>query len=474
MSFSTPRPGCPPFDSTLAPFFHADGLPFADVLTADDIPQAFADEEVCFGQTAQAFWTPALTLWAFLSQVLGGIKSCRAAVARAFTAVALTRAPANLDTGNYCRARAQLPALVLRRLTLQVGDALEKAAPTAWLWHGQHTFLVDGFTTTLADTAENQKAYPQPNTQKPGLGTPLLRAVVLLSLATAAVHGLAVGPYQGKESGETALLRTLLDRLAAGMVVVADRFFCSYFMVALLRPRGVPVVLRLHQGRSCDFRRGRRLSVGDHVVSWQRPKRPAWMDEETYAAMTETLEVREIRKRVDVPGYRVKGLVVVTTLLDAAEYSSEDITDLYHERWQVELDIRAIKTTLKMDELRCLTPFLVEKEIWVPMLGYNLIRKVAAAAALLRGVVPRAVSFAASQQVVLGSWSRLTEGTADEQQRLGRELLRVLGKEEVGDRPGRCEPRALKRRPKKQKLLMKPRAEARAELLAGRGKEGHG
>jgi len=248
LSFSTPRPGCPPFDSTLAPFFHADGLPFADVLTADDIAQAFADEEVCFGQTAQAFWTPALTLWAFLSQVLGGIKSCRAAVARAFTAVALTRAPANLDTGNYCRARAQLPALVLRRLTLQVGDALEKAAPTAWLWHGQHTFLVDGFTTTLADTAENQKAYPQPNTQKPGLGTPLLRAVVLLSLATAAVHGLAVGPYQGKESGETALLRTLLDRLAAGMVVVADRFFCSYFMVALLRARGVPVVLRLHRG----------------------------------------------------------------------------------------------------------------------------------------------------------------------------------------------------------------------------------
>jgi putative transposase len=474
MSFSTPRPGCPPCDSTLAPFLHADGLPFADVLTAADIAQAFADEQVSFGQTAQAFWTPALTLWTFLSQVLSGIKSCRPAVARAFVTMALTRAPADLDTGNYCRARAKLPLAVLQRLTLQVGHALEKAAPASWLWHGQHAVLVDGFTVTLADTPENQKAYPQPNTQKPGLGSPLLRAVVLLSLATAAVQGLAVGPYQGKESGETALLRTLLDQLAAGTIVVADRFFCSYFMVALLRAQGVQVVMRLHQRRSCDFRRGRRLGPDDHVVTWHKPQRPVWMDEATYATLAATLAVREIRKRVTEPGCRVQELVVVTTLLDEAEYSSDDIADLYHQRWHVELDIRVIKTTLKMDELRCLTPLMVAKEIWVHFLGYNLIRKVAAGAALLRGVCPRTISFAASQQVVLGSWSKLTEATAAEQLLLGRELLRVLGKEEVGDRPGRCEPRALKRRPKKQKLLMKPRAEARAELLAGRGKEGRG
>jgi len=185
--------------------------------------------------------------------------------------------------------------------------------------------------------------------------------------------------------------------------------------------------------------------------------------------MPEVLQVREIRKRVSTPGCRVRELIVATTLLDAAAYSQEDITDLYHQRWQVELDIRAIKTTLQMDELRCLTPEMVEKEIWVHLLGYNLIRKVAAQAARLRGVCPREISLAASQQIVLGSWSKMTEATAAERWRLGGELLRVLGKEQVGNRPDRCEPRAVKRRPKKQKLLMKPRRQARAELLAGRG-----
>jgi putative transposase len=470
MSFSTTRPGALPVDGLLAPFLQAEGLPFAEVLTADDIEAAFDDADVSFGQTTRSFWTPALTLWTFLSQVLHGIKSCRAAVARAFVAMALTRPPASLDTGNYCRARAKLPTALLQKLTLQVGDALEDAAPAAWLWRRQkRVLLVDGFTATLPDTPENQKAYPQPGTQKPGLGFPLLRAVVLLSLATAAVRGLAVGPYQGKESGETALLRTLLEQLRAGTILVADRFYCSYFMVALLQQRGVDVVVRLHQKRSYDFRRGRRLGRDDHVVSWQRPEQPEWMDDETYAIMPEVLQVREIRKRVSTPGCRVRELIVATTLLDAASYSQEDITDLYHQRWHVELDIRAIKTTLKMDELRCLTPEMVEKEIWVHLLGYNLIRKVAAQAALLRGVSPREISLAASQQVVLGSWSKMTEATAAERWRLGGEQLRVLGKEQVGHRPDRCEPRAVKRRPKKQKLLMKPRRQARAELLAGRG-----
>jgi putative transposase len=194
MSFSTTRPGASPADCLLAPFLQADGLPFADLLTADDINAAFDDADVSFGQTARSFWTPALTLWTFLSQVLHGIKSCRAAVARAFVAMALTRPPAALDTGNYCRARAKLPTALLQQLTLQVGDALEDAAPASWLWHRKkRVLLVDGFTATLPDTPENQKAYPQPQTQKPGLGSPLLRAVVLLSLATAAVRGLAVG-----------------------------------------------------------------------------------------------------------------------------------------------------------------------------------------------------------------------------------------------------------------------------------------
>jgi hypothetical protein len=193
------------------------------------------------------------------------------------------------------------------------------------------------------------------------------------------------------------------------------------------------------------------------------------MDAETYAAMPETIEIREVCKEIDQPGWRVKRLNVVTTLLDEETYDSEEIAELYHKRWQVELDIRSIKTTLKMEELRCKSPFMVEKEIWAHLLAYNLIRKVAAQAAVLRGVCARAISFAASRQAVLASWSKMTEGTARQRRRLGKKELRVLGKEQVGQRPGRVEPRAKKRRPKPQKLLKKPRAQARAELLAGRG-----
>src|SRR5260370_878909 len=411
MSFSIPHDGGSLFHDILAPFLQAEGLPFADVLTGHDIEEACVAEQVSFGETKKSFWTPALTLWTFLSQVLHADKSCRAAVARAVVALALCRAPADVDTGNYCRARAKLSVPLLRRLTLQVGNALEAGAPANWRWHGRQVMLVDGFTVTLPDTTENQQAYPQPNTQKPGLGSPLLRAVVLLGLATAAVQGLALGPYQGKESGETALFRTLLDLLPAGSVVLADRFYCSYFLVALLQARGVDVVLRLHQARHSDFRRGRRLGANDHLVRWPKPKRPDWMDEELYAEMPESIQVREVHKRVTQPGYRVGELIAVPQLLDAVAYPTEEITDLYQERWQVELDIRAIKASLHMDTLRCRTPFMVEKEIWAHFLGYNLIRKVAAQAAQLRGVPARSVSFTASLQVGVGAWSKPTEAT---------------------------------------------------------------
>jgi putative transposase len=468
MSFSTSRPGLSPCENVLAPFLCAEGLPFADVLTAADIEQAFAEEEVAFGAAATDFWTPALTLWTFLSQVLSGVKSCRPAVARAVVAMALTCAPKDIDTGNYCRARAKLPTTLLRRLTQQVGATLEQQAPAARLWHRQHVLLVDGFTTQAPDTADNQKAYPQPNTQKPGLGFPLIRVLVLLSLATAACQGLAIGPYQGKETAETALFRTLLDQLTPGTIILADRFFCSYFLLALLQARGVPAVVRLHQRRASDFRCGRRLGPDDHVVVWQKPKRPDWMDEATYAAMPATLTVREVRKQVSTPGFRVRQLDIITTLLNADEYTTEDIAELYHQRWHVELDIRAIKATMQMDELRCLTPFMIEKEIWTHFLGYNLIRKVAAQAAWERDVCARQISFAASQQVVLAGWSKLTEASAGERATLARRLLSTLTYELVGNRPNRIEPRAKKRRPKKMKLLTKPRVQAQAELRAGR------
>jgi hypothetical protein len=359
---------------------------------------------------------------------------------------------------------------LLERLALDVGRHLEDHAPAAWLWHGRHVHLVDGSTSRLPDTPENQQAYPQPKSQQPGLGLPLLRWVVLVSLATACVLGFAYGPYQGKQTGETSLFRQLLKHLRRGEVVVADRYYCSYFMVALLRALGVDVGFRLHQRRRYDFRRGRRLGRYDHEVVWQRPPRPAWMDPETSAAVPKTLEVREIRRRVQEPGSRVQELTLATTLGAADAYPADEVVALFHQRWQVELDIRSLKTTLGWGDLRCLTPFMVEKELWMNCLAYNLVRKVAAQAALLSGQSPRAISFKASKQALLGAWDLLS--FLEEEEACGRValgLLKSLAKEKVGDRPGRCEPRAIKRRPKPHRLLKEPRAAAKARLLRNWG-----
>jgi DDE family transposase len=463
-------------DRALAPFLTHPDLPFPDVLTGADVQQAFADDGVRFGTSRTAVYTPPLTLWAFLSQAVHKEKACLAAALRlGVLLVALSRPPGDGDSGTYCRARAKLPYALLRGLAVQVGRRLERQLPAAWLWHGRHVQLADGFTVQLPDTPENQRRYPQLAAQKPGLGFPLMRLVLVVSLATACVQDLAYGPYEGKETGEPALFRALLAEMVAGDVVVFDRYYCSYFMVALALRRGLDLVVRLHQRRACDFRRGRRLGPGDHVVLWRRPDRPEWMTAEEYATMPETLAVREVFVQVHEPGFRTGSLVVVTTLTDAAAYAKEAIGDIYRRRWQVELDIRALKVGLQMDYLRCKTPFMVEKEVWANVLGYNLVRKVAAQAAALHGRHPREISFTATKQAVEASWSALSTAATAVQLELGQHLLGELAKQRVGDRPDRCEPRAVKRRPKPQKLLTKPRAEAQAELLQGRrGRQGGG
>jgi hypothetical protein len=319
----------------------------------------------------------------------------------------------------------------------------------------------------MPDTAENQIAYPQPTAQEPGLGFPLARMVVLMSLATAMVKGMAMGPYAGKETGETALLRELFDWLQPGDILLADRYYCSYFMIALLLEYGVDIVARLHHKRSVDFSLGQRLGQGDHLVTWTRPAKPEWMDQETYARMPTSIQLREVHVQVDQPGFRVESLVVVTTLTDAQEYTQQEIAELYHQRWLVELDIRAIKITLGMDMLRCKTPEMVRREIWTCLLAYNLIRQTLLQAALASGRSPRQLSFTAALQKIAATWATLAVCDEAMAVLLIEVHLRHLADNLVGDRPGRVEPRAIKRRPKPHKLLNQPRARARAEILAG-------
>jgi len=466
MSFYPPVPLGSRFSTTLQALADPAGSSWDEALPATQITQFAAETGLTFGSGADDIYTPAVTLWAFLAQVLSASKSCVAAVARVLVLrAALGLPPCSANTGAYCKARGKLSAQFLRGLTYAVGEAVEDQAPDPWRWHGRRVLLADGFEATLPDTPANQRAYPQPRSQKPGLGFPMIRVVVLLTFATASLVGAAYGPHQGKETGETALFRELLDRLRRGDVVVADRYYCSYWIIAMLQQRGVEVAFRLHQLRHYDFRRGRRLGSGDHLVIWTKPQRPQWMDRQLYASLPEALTVREIRFRVDQPGCRSREILVATTLSDAERFPKNDLADLYHQRWHVELDIRAIKQTLRLDQLTCQTPAMVERELWVHLLGYNLVRKVMAVAAWAHGWRPRQLSFAGAVQT-LEQFRGLLLGLAEtDQQAIALRLLRAVASHRVGQRPGRVEPRAVKRRPKQYDRLMKPRAEARAELL---------
>lgn len=464
---NSPRGGRSNFHQVVAGFLLQPGLPFASILSAERIERIFAKHSNLFGR--DGIYSTAVMVWAFLSQVLrdGKEASCQAAVACvvAYRQQIGESVPTN-DTGDYCRARAKLSEAALHDLTVEVADELQQQADPQWLFKGLNAKLIDGFTFTMPDTPENQAQYPHPRTQKKGVGLPIARAAGILSLATACVMDLALGPYAGKETGETSLLRTLLGSLRRGDLAVMDRYYGSFMMIAMLLAQGTQVCARMHQRRHVDFRRGRRLGKYDHVIEWTKPQRPDWMDQATYDMIPETLLLREIRYNIVVPGRRTASITVVTTLTDSDVYSKEEIAELYSFRWNAELDIRSIKQALNLCHVRCKSPEMVRRELWTTLLGYNLIRTTAAAAALLHDKQPRQISFTSTCQYVLASWmycasNRLAAETVEAN---CRETLSQIACCEVANRPGRIEPRVIRRRRHGYKLMQQPRHMLRAKL----------
>ena len=435
------------------------------MLTAEAIERTFTQNDALFGEK-DIFSTP-IVLWAFLAQVLRGGKgaACAAAVADIATYMQQTggRVPSG-DTGDYCRARAKLNLAALRGLVVEAAQQLQDGADPSWLWHGLHAKLIDGFTFTMPDTPDNQQEFPQQKSQRPGVGFPLARACVVLSLATAAIHDLNIAPYEGKETGESALLRGILDSLKKGEVAVFDRCLCSFMMLAILRLSGVHFCARLHQRRPGDFRQGQRLGRDDHLVTWTRPQKPSWMSAELYEQIPETMTLREVRFQVTVPGRRTETLTVVTSLTDPVAYPKEDIAELYGYRWNAELDIRDIKQTLGLDHVRCKTPAMVRGELWVTLLAYNLIRKLIAAAAAVHAKQPRQLGFTLACQTILSSWMLLATGASRDVRQLWRLALQRIAANEVANRPGRIEPRVLKRRRHRYPLMQDPRQQLREKL----------
>jgi hypothetical protein len=316
--------------------------------------------------------------------------------------------------------------------------------------------VIDGTTLTLPDTLKNQRAYPQPSSQQSGCGFPLMKLVGLFSLATGQLLGYAKG---NKHQSELRLLKGLLDQFKGGDLALADRGFCSYVLLALLLGRQVLSVLRLHHSRPSDLRKGKRLGKNDRLQTWHRPKqKPAWLPHVWWKKVPAQLTVRVLRFNLHRRGYRSESVTLVTTLLDPQRYPAQEIAQLYLRRWKIELWFRDIKTSMGMEVLRCKSPQMVHKELEMFFIAHNLIRCLMTQAGADNGVSLDRMSFKGTVDSVQQFSLVIAQARSrKKQQRLIKELLKVIARDEVPDRPNRCEPRAVKRRPKPYERLNRPR-----------------
>ena len=449
-------------------FLQDGALPFGNVLSEGIISQALTALDLCW---LDRIYSPLVTLWVFLGQVLSADHSCRAAVAR-LIAHRLSRGqrPCSAETGAYCLARKRLPEEFFSNIARQTGHALDADVDPSWLWKGRRVYVYDGSSVSMPDTPENQRAYPQNVSQKPGLGFPIARIAAVFSLACGAVLDLGICRYAGKGQSELGMLRTLCNMFRPGDILLADRLMCAWTEMVMLQQRGVDCVCRFTSHRKADFRRGKRLGNGDHIVTWLKPMKPRTIDRAAYDTLPAFLIVRECRVRIEQPGFRVKTLIVATTLLDADEFAKEDLAQLYRARWNAELDLRSLKQTLQMDVLRCKTPELVRKELWTHILAYNLIRTIIAQAATKHEIEPRSISFKGTAQTLEAFQPVIAlQGQHDLafRIRLYQQLLDAIAMHRVANRPNRYEPRRKKLRPKPYDRLMKPRWQAKHDIRNG-------
>jgi hypothetical protein len=425
---------------------------FFNVLTG---PELLEMTEAHLPEHRERLYPPTVTLSMFMKQALEEDGSCQRAVNRwAAQRAAEGLSPQSVHTGGYCKARQRLPLEMAVALTRESGRVLSGQGQARWRWRGRAVKLVDGTGISMPDTRANQARYPQPSSQAKGVGFPIARLVGVICLSTGAILDVAMGPLEGEGHSELDLFRSLHGALRTGDVMLADALYCHYFLIEALRRAGVDVLFEQYGARITDFRRGKRLGKADHIVSWPKPRiRPRWMPKEQYDAAPDEITVREVK---------VDGRILVTSLLDHRKVRKGELSQLHARRWNVELDLRNIKTTLGMEVLRCMTPQMVQKELWVGLLAYNLIRVLMVQAASNAGVHPREISFKHTVQLWT-EWSSVHLSQFPQGHHAG--LFRLIAQLRVGNRPGRIEPRARKRRPKSYPWLKIPRAQARRQIL---------
>jgi IS4 transposase len=410
-------------------------------------------EEACqaAGYSSSAvLYTPITTVLTFLAQLLGADGSCQQAVDGLIAErTAANQAKCSSDTGGFCKARKRLPEEVVWQLMRNAGRKAEKQAVEEQgdelLWCGRRVRPTDGSTTQIADTEANRREYPLMRSLQAGLHYPVVRFLVVFSLAVGSVLDAAIRPYQGKGTGETGMLRELAHVFVAGDVLLGDRYFAGYWDLAFWLNRKVDVVSRWPASRKFNHRRGRRLGPGDYLVTWHKTDRPEWIKPAETGDYPDTLSIRVVQVKVQVRGFRVQEVLVITTLLDAEKYSREAIAELYRLRWQAELNLRSLKTHMGLEQLRCKTPEMVRKEFAMYLLAYNCIRRLAYEAAVRQKVRPHEISFKHTLQTTNEFFRRFHQS---EFTNWLENFLDTVVEVKVANRPDRIEPYTCKTRPK--------------------------
>lgn len=442
-------------------FSNDSGLPFGRILTQEYVLK-------CLGEAGHRYrsrvFCPLVTLWAWLSQCLSQDKSLNEAVSRILAHRVASGLPAcSASSASYSNARSRFPGDVLKGMTQSIGQRIHNSVPESWKWKGRHVVLADGTGLSMPDTPENQSEYPQLDTLESGLGFPIMRAVALISLSTGTVLDINFTKYKGKGTGESALLRGMLGSLSKGDILLADKYYPSFFTTALLQLRGVDLISCSFGGRSVDFREGFQIGERDHIATWKKPQRPNWMDLETYRDFPDCIQVREFAKTIEGRDGNPQEITVVSTITDRNVHRDE-LADLYQQRWNCEVDLRSIKCSMQLDVLRCKTPEMVQKEIWVHLLAYNLLRGVMVETACKHDSRPRELSLKGTMQAVESFTPIMMNSNGSEA--LYDAFLTTVSSHRVGNRPGRKEPRFKKRRPRWSAIMTIPRHKSERRLAS--------
>lgn len=448
--------------SNVAANLHDDpeqSLVFERFLPAADIA------EICesFGyQFRERVYTPTITLWMFLGQTLSADHSCRDAVMRLNAwRVERGKPKVSTNTKSYTAARQRLPEEMVSELARQSGHRCQRTARQDWRWKGRCVKMADGLTLTMPDTVENQKEYPQQKGQKKGCGFPIMRCVMIFCLATGAAFDIAMAPYRGKQTGENSLLQSIIEMLFPGDILLADRYYATFANIDRAQRMGYDLVMRSHHKRKLDFRRGFKQGSFDQVVVYEKPpRRPVWMSKEDFAESQDFVLVRHVRYEVKVKGFRVRKITLATTLLDPILYSVEDLAELYVQRWQVELDIRSLKTHMQMEHLRCKSPSMVRKEIYAHLIAYNLVRDLIVQTAYRFDASPKGLSHKGAVQA-LNAFAEKLQADSARIEELEEAMLESIADHRIGNRKPRVHPREIKRRPKPYPTMKRPRHAAR-------------